>query len=225
MNEKTVEGLAGTVQSWLDFQISCNRKSLLSESYLAQPIGEYLQAHHSGKIQLEWTIPSLQQNTSGRPRQLDYALFSRDKNRIVTAIEAKWVGSSVRPQRIIDDLLRLEFVRSDPGQSVNRFFMVAGLDANFNRYFKHAQVNSAGVRCDFLSKIFNFQKLPFRVSVYDSSDPWKKHFKSFAESHKVVLPKTFTTKCVAHVKGSFSQVGIWRVSSVSNRATILSSVL
>lgn len=227
MNEARAAELASAIQHWLDYQVLCRRGMLVSEAYLAQPVGEYLRAHHSGEIRAEWSIPGLQTGARGRPRQLDYALLSRDSSRLVAAIEAKWVTSRrIEPQRIVDDLLRLESVRSDQGQSVTRFFLVAGLSSDFNAYFLNAQVRAGGVNHALLGPLLNqVAGQPLSVSVANSQDPWRGYFKSFAESHQTTVPTSFTTRFVADYPGTAARACVWRVSSVSNRSPVLGTSL
>jgi len=231
MTESKAEALALTVQHWLEYQIACRREMLLSESYLAQPVGEFLRAHHSGKIVAEWAIPGLRTGQRGRPKQLDYALLSRDSSRLTTAIEAKWIRTSGQgeTQRIVDDLLRLERIRSGtPGQSVSRYFLVAGTSTAFNQKFLQLQIRSSGSMQAFLPPLLDsVSKSVNQVRIESSTEPWRGYFRSFGTSYKVDLPKAFSTKLVFISPGSVGQVGIaiWRIASNSRRSPIKASAL
>jgi hypothetical protein len=67
MNTNTASKLAKAVHVWLTFQSLCDRNMLMSESYLTQPIGEFLRANHSGGIKPEWPHPTLQRLGCDRP--------------------------------------------------------------------------------------------------------------------------------------------------------------
>ena len=102
-------------------------RDLLSKSYLGQPVAEYLIHRHSGELKTEVDHPVLQTPGHGRPRQIDYALLTRDKTYIEVAIECKWIAETpYSKQRIINDLLRLECIRVERRQ-VKRFLLIAGL--------------------------------------------------------------------------------------------------
>src|SRR5438552_2660537 len=94
VTEKGAKQLANAVRHWLNFQSLCGRATLFSESYLAQPVGEFLKGSQKAQIFPEWTIPDLRNKAPGRPRQVDYALLRPKTDRLVCAIEAKWINSA-----------------------------------------------------------------------------------------------------------------------------------
>ena len=131
MTEAQVKNLAKAVGRWLAFQVLCGRDVLLSESYLSQPLAEFLLHHHSGTLATERRHPGLQRGGRGRPRQVDFVLLSRDAEAAEAVIEAKWVTDRPYPkQAVVDDLLRLECFR-EGGRHVRRYFLVAGKNVTF----------------------------------------------------------------------------------------------
>lgn len=221
MNEARAAELCRTIHHWLAFQRSCGRLSLFSEAYLAQPVGEFIRAHHSGPIRPEWTIPDLKSGARGRPRQLDYVLLSRDTGRLIAAIEAKWVKAKpVDPQRIINDLLRLERLRDNTGQAVLRYFVVAGISRDFERYFRSRKVRSKDREQDFLRPVLDRSKTrKKRVRVHGVGNPWKGYYENFAETYGVELPRGFITKRLESCDADGVSVWLWKVMSRKNRRT------
>src|ERR1035441_9889802 len=129
LTDKSFEALAKSLRCWLDYQIHCGREQLLSESFLTQPIGEFLMAHHSGYLKPEENHPQLKKAKKGRPRQLDYVLLSHDDQLLEFGVECKWTGSTKpTPQSILNAVSRLECLRRPVGQTVAcaRFFVLAG---------------------------------------------------------------------------------------------------
>lgn len=227
MNEARAEELGRSVHHWLEFQVACRREMLLSEAYLAQPTGEFLRAHHSGDIKSEWTIPALRTGKSGRPRQLDYVLLSRDSGRLTAAIEAKWIRSvKDDPQRIVDDLLRLECTRSGViGQSVNRYFLVAGRANDFQSSFLDMKVQDSGLK-HFLPPLLDCAANTKKVVRVDSSTgPWRRFFKNFGKEYGVRLPTSFFTKRLVDIPGGEVRLALWRVASSPGHGDIDPSLM
>jgi len=227
LNETKAAELGRSVHHWLEFQVACRQEMLLSEAYLAQPTGEFLRAQHTEEIKAEWTIPGLKTGKRGRPKQLDYVLLSRNKGRLTTAIEAKWVRSTQgETQRVVDDLLRLERIRSGvTGQSVDRYFLVASRVDDFQSNFLDLQVQDQGLK-PFLPPLLNVNNAtPKQVRIDTSTGPWRGFFKTFGESYEVTLPKSFTSKLIVDVPGSAIRLALWRVSSSQNRSQIHASTL
>ncbi len=225
MNLDTIfENVAAAIPSWLEYQVACGREMLLSEGYLAQPVGEVLRFEHPGTVKVEYNHPIITSPGRGRPRQVDYVLTGVQSDVLVAGLEVKWVDASIpSKQRIVDDLLRLECLKHAPGhpQSAGRYFLVAGSKSNINEKFLGLTSNGGGSR------------VPFLPCFLDSSDPsWKnigvqdlpswlgKYFCSFEDSYGTEIPKVFRTRLVraAHSDG-FSAM-LWRVDSgVGQRST------
>jgi hypothetical protein len=219
MNNTVANKLALATQHWLDFQIACNRASLLDEGYLAQPIVEFLQAEFSGQTPKELTIPNLANAKKGMNRRVDFAVLSPQTQRVTAAIETKWVTTAAK-QTIVDDLLRLELFSSHQNQSFNRFFLIGGRKAAFNSNFRNAQVNSNGARVNFLTPLLSFAPQNHAIDIVNSVNPWKKYFKAFCSSYNVSAPRRFETQLVGHATGCELEIAIWRVKS-SRRRTLV----
>ena len=89
MNRSQTKRLTRAVYHWISFQNLCGRSMLFSESYLSQPIAEFILFHHSGKMTRELNHPAFRMLSSGRPKQVDFALLTRDANHVECVIEAK----------------------------------------------------------------------------------------------------------------------------------------
>lgn len=120
--------LARAVVTWMDYQVICGREMLMSESYVAHPVGEYLRYHHNGEVLAEYEHPWIKSPGRGRPRQLDYVVLTKNKGKIDVVIEAKWIRNNgkLNPQAAIDDILRLEALRQGRG-----YFLVPGQETHF----------------------------------------------------------------------------------------------
>lgn len=219
LQDDAAKRMAAAVQLWLDFQILCQREMLLSEAYLAQPAGEFLRSHHTGGIRAEWNHPNIQSPGRGRPRQIDYALFSRDKNRPVTAIEAKWITDApTSKQRLLDDVLRLECVRND-GQGMTRYFLMAGRADHIQKNCLELQINAGGERQSFVDQILPLNTTPQTTQVKKCDEPWRRFYRSFQDSYKVELPTSYKTQLVTDKQGTYVRVLVWRITSPQNRRT------
>lgn len=224
MNKNEAEKLAYATYHWLEFQITCGRQMLLSESYLSQPVGEFLSHIHNGNVEAEWAHPNFQnQGIKGRPKQVDYGLFSSTKNRPISAIETKWIGhKKTQKQKIVDDIIRLDCIRDNDPQGLVRYFLIAGLHTNITNNLTSLKIQSSGKRTNFLSSI-----LPDEVgkdtlySVVNCNDSMKKFFKSFAADYSMDLPKTYKAEKIAdvHRQNSNTRVIMWKISSSNKRQT------
>lgn len=221
MNQGAAQGLGGAVQQWLDFQMSCKREVLLNESFMSQPIVEFLQAHHNGPTPKEFTIPDLVNSGRGRDRQVDFALLSPLTSRVTSAIETKWVRDSAsEKQRLVDDLLRLELFRRHQNQALARYFLIAGKRTPFERNFLNVRVNAPGGRRRFLAPLLLANDSLHTVEVENSAQPWRKYFSDYSKSYGVRPPRRFRTQRVLDIEGTFVRVGVWQVSSVQHRAEV-----
>lgn len=223
MKPEVVEGLASAVNHWLTFQKLCGRMPLMSEHYLSQPIGEYLLYHHDGEVDAEVDHPNFNpDDRKGRPRQIDFCLFSKEKRRLTTAFELKWVGATpTDKQRVVDDILRLEALRIPEGQHVLRYFVIAGETSNYGENFQEAEANTNdGGRIPFFDRFFSFSSDTAKtVKIESLPEPQKSACYRFAKKYETKLPRTFTTTLVYNRKTRDNfKVGIWRISSAKNRA-------
>lgn len=219
MNAAEVPKLAIAINRWLSYQLLCGREALLSEAYLGQPIAEYLVHKHSGEFATEIDHPVLNAPNPGRPRQIDYVLHTRDAGLIESAIECKWVAN--RPydkQRIVNDMLRLECVRV-PGRHVKRYFIVAGLKADFDPNFKNLNVNIGGSRTAFTKNFLSFSKKSanVKIQVRGCASRFQSFFKEFERSFNAQLPISFSTTLLSYRTADEISVCIWQISSVKNR--------
>lgn len=227
MDTQSVKDLGSAVLHWLCFQSLCGRDALMSEHYLSQPIGEYLLHHHSGTSDSEVDHPNLNVGgRRGRPRQIDFCLFSREKSLLTAAFELKWVGEmAVDKQRVVDDLLRLEAIRNDVPQHVFRYFLVAGKTSNVNNNFCFSQANlgSGGGRVGFFSEFLNFNDNTEKsVDVASLSALQRSACADFCDYYQSPCPRRFTTQRVSEITINDFTVYIWRIRSVKNRkATLL----
>ena len=212
--------LVNCVKHWLDYQITLKRVTLLSESYMGQPIAEYFLGTHNGEIETEFDHPNLQKAARGRPKQVDYVLLGRNTRRLEVAIEAKWIDTSTTSkQRIVDDMLRLECLRSEDGH-VERYFLVAGLVGNMQDDFLDAQANSGGGRISFFHTLLPQEKgKQIEMEIKDSNPPYRNYYMSFAKGYKVSLPERLKIELVEDEKGEGVRIMLWKISSNQKRQT------
>ncbi len=223
MEAATAKDLARALSCWLEFQRGCKREALFSESFISQPVGEFLQAHHSGRVQLEWDHPNLNPlNRKGRPRQVDFALFSKNKDRPVAAVEAKWAETAFNAQRFLDDVLRLECVRNEQGQHMTRYFLFSGETTSMQEALGY-EVNSGGGRKTFLNYVLPLTSYERTIEV-KNCDLWlREYYQSFASTYTVEVPLSFRTTCVADETAGRIRTLIWKIGSMKNRQTFAPS--
>lgn len=222
--EDVAANLAHVIRHWLSFQVLCGREALLSESYMAQPIGEFLIGHFGKRLSPEHNHPAYAGRV-GRPRQVDFAILSGDR-RIQGVIETKWVGSrALSKSEIVEDLLRLEAFRDPSDQHVKRYFVVAGLRTHFCDYF--ANLTRTRKRLPFTTRFLSFKKVKKKVVDIEGAPTsmWTSYFKPYESAYGEELPKRFKTELIASSQGSprlaySTSVFIWRVESNRNRATV-----
>lgn len=219
LNDDTAKEMARAVVHWLDFQILCRRDMLLSESYLAQPIGEFLRSRHSGDVETEWNHPNLNNGTPGRPRQIDYAMFSRNKRRPVSVVEVKWADDGTpEKQRLLNDLLRLECVRNAARQGMSRYFALTGKTADVQNWLD-AKVGAGGAAPTFTSDVLPMATTKTLVPVEGAASHLQKFFKRFADEYGTTLPTSYKAWLIEDHAGSFTRTVVWKVESVRSRRT------
>jgi hypothetical protein len=223
LTDKSFESLAIALRCWIDFQIHCGREQLLSESYMTQPIGEFLMAHYSGFLHREENHPQFKKAKSGRPKQVDYVLKSREKRLFDFAVECKWIGST-KPTRqsIVDDVMRLECLRRPTGDqgSCNRFFILAGRKKTVASFFK-SRINKTGEKP---APLFIRGFLPTEEAanlgsfkVRQCKKYYRAFFKDFSEGYDSELPRSYRVRLVASKESEESQVYIWKIGSMGKR--------
>jgi len=222
LTENEADKLADAVQSWLDFQILCERDALLSEAYLAQPIGAFLKNHHSGEIASEINHPNVPRPERGRPRQVDYALLSKDDHKLVTAMEVKWIGDrKVNRQRILNDVFRLERLRSDGNPY--RYLLVAGRSDDVSSNFFDAQYRGPNGHESFAKSILPDEKEETHPRPEDFPDGLMKFCENFTskystEREDILVPKSYKSELLSDKSEEKSRVLIWRVKSVPGKS-------
>lgn len=223
-----IEEMVKALGAWLNFQIYCGRKTLLSEDYLSQPLAEFLTPLFPKRIEAEWTVPQFKKKGRGRPRQIDYIAKSRDSEHPVVAIEAKWIAEmGVQKQRLVDDIMRLEMLRiKDKNGNVRytqRLFLLAGTAPEMTNAL------TAQVRCNGDHNFFSFFLPPIKqtskIKVQDCADPIRPFFKSFADGYKVKLPKSYKVELLIDHTIEQVRIMVWRVDSSQKRQEFETSTL
>ena len=225
LTDKSFEALAKALRCWLDFQIHCGREQLLSESFMTQPIGEFLMAHYSGYLKPEDDHPQFKQAKKGRPKQLDYVLLSREQKLLDFAVECKWTGST-QPTRqsIVDDVMRLECLRrpANTGGGCGRFFIFAGRKATVSKFLE-GRLNKTGQNPapKFLSGFVPTQISPKLTKVVVKNCPayYRRFFRDFSTGYKLDLPNSYRARLIADQEGDDVRVLIWKVGSMGKRTT------
>jgi hypothetical protein len=225
LTDKSFEALAKSLRCWLDFQIHCGREQLLSESFLTQPIGEFLMAHYSGYLKPEENHPQLKQAKKGRPRQLDYVLLSHDHQALEFGVECKWTGST-KPTRqsIVDDVMRLECLRRPVGQNGTcaRFFVFAGRKKTVTSFLEGVMYKTGEPQpprfLDGFLPVAVSSTLQ-RIAVKTCKTYYRDYFVDFSNGYKLDLPNSYRTRLVADETGDDVRVLIWKIGSMGKRTT------
>lgn len=220
-DNSNLEVMCKAVNAWLNFQIYCGRKTLLSEDYLSQPLAEFLLPHYPERVEAEWTIPQLKKKARGRPKQIDFVLRTRDADHPEKAIEAKWVSANgVAKQELVDDVLRLEMLRVEDGKGkvryTQRLFLLAGETIPINRALT-SKVRSGGDHLFFPLFLPN-DSTEKVIDVMGSAEPIRPFFKSFAISYGVELPKKYKTQLLYSVESGQVTVLLWTIKSTPKRS-------
>ena len=194
---------------------------VFSESYLTQPIAEFITVHHRGSISPEFNHPQFSTLSSGRPKQVDFALLTPNSSVVETVIEAKWVRDKPYPkQAILDDLLRLECFREDEGH-VHRYFLIAGLRANFDTNFLELRYRD-GKDLPFTTELLNpmLGSDPKTVGVFSIQGNLRNFYRKFRSDYGVELPRKFRTTLIARSRIDGLAVYLWKVGSMQKRSTL-----
>jgi len=192
---------------------------LFSESYLSQPIAEFISAHHRGKIAPERNHPTFSNLSAGRPKQVDFALLTPNKGAVECVIEAKWVRDTAYPkQPILDDLLRLECFR-DPTRNVARYFLVAGLEKHVDQNFLALRYRDSGTNRSFTTKILDPKTNmgTKTVNVFSATGALRNFYKKFEGDYGIAVPKKFQTTMLDMRGGDGVKVCLWQIESGKNR--------
>jgi len=167
------EVVAHGVASWLQFEVLCQRKELLSEASLSQPLGQLLVASGCVAVSPEEPHPVLPE------ARIDFVV--KGTGGVITlAVETKWInGNRDMKQEILDDLVRLELVHTR-NKPTGRWFLIAGeqhhLDAKvFNAAFN---VGGGGGRVVFGSGVLPYATgAALSVDIDNSQAPWREAWK------------------------------------------------
>jgi hypothetical protein len=220
MSPSQAKRLTRAIHRWLSFQRMCGREMFFSERYLSQPVAEFTAAHHTGKVVPELNHPQFTNISSGRPKQVDFALITPNANSVDTVIETKWVRDSPYPkQAIVDDLLRLECFR-DPNRHVKRYFLIGGLRNSFSVNFLNLKYRDGTDRPfirEFLNTTLGSDKKT--INIRGISGELENYFKRFEAAYRVEVPKKFKTKLVSRSRIDGVAVYIWQIESTQNRQT------
>jgi hypothetical protein len=221
MQPSQTKRLAQVVHRWLSFQRLCGRSMVFSESYLSQPIAEFLSAHHTGRIAPERNHPIFANLSSGRPKQVDFALLTRDTGAVECVIEAKWARDTAYPkQPILDDLLRLECFR-DPTRHVLRYFLMCGLKTHMDNNFLSLRYRDSGTNKSFITELLDLQSKSATkiVEVFLTTGALRKFYSKFESEFRVEVPRRFKTTLLDVRNSDGIAVYLWQVESTKNRRT------
>jgi|GEM_PF-4871498 len=136
--------LADSVAHWLEYQKLVKKEELFCESYLAQPVGEFLITHFPEKqFKPEYQgLPFKERKTRGRPASIDYVMLNRDNKqtvgkRMAIAIEAKWVSSNqLNAHLIFFDVFRLRDIRNfRENNPISCYFLICGKRTDIEKNF------------------------------------------------------------------------------------------
>jgi hypothetical protein len=221
MTDADLRRMAKAVNRWLSFQVLCGRQTLFSESYLCQPLAEFLLHHHNGQLETEFVHPQLNHGRRGRPRQVDFVLLSPQTNAVDTVIESKWIADrQYSKQAIVDDLLRLECFRQE-GRHVRRYFLVAGKHAHFNENFATTEMNADGARHPFARHLLSFDigARDRDIKILKCEAFRRSYYKDFSRAYSVEIPRGFHTSLLSARHNDRIDVFLWKVESRRNRRT------
>lgn len=222
MNPSEYRRLTRAVHRWLSFQQLCDRARVFSESYLTQPIAEFVSVHHNGDIQPEFTHPTFVKLGPGRPKQVDFALLTPNTRDVEAAVESKWISDAPYPkQAILNDLLRLECFRNTSARQAVRYFLVGGTREHFEACFRRLRYRYAGADHAFTTLFlsFSYKDRVKSVSVFAASAGLRKFYRKFQKDYKVALPRTFRSTLVSRSRIDNIAVYLWRIESVPHRVT------
>lgn len=116
--------LARAVTCWLEYEAAIGREDLFDESYLAYPIGAFLQARSGSKVVPEAIHPVLASAGRGRKPSVDFVVTAGDIWE--WAIETKFINDARDfADELFADILRLEcLIERFP--AVRRLLVAAG---------------------------------------------------------------------------------------------------
>jgi len=161
--------LARGIGGWLQFEHACQRGEIFSEKYLSLPIAQILNTKFNDKVRSEIKHPILGDLTPGRgrPPEIDFTVQD-DNNKIVVAIESKWIGKSTTKQtveRIIWDLVRLAMIGNN--DKIKCYFIIAGKKKNLTMLFENrhftGEPNKKGLLKPILSTDPTVRNQKFRI--------------------------------------------------------------
>lgn len=217
--------VAEATACWLQYQQVLGRQMLLSEGFLASPIGEVLVLGHNGDVECEFNHPMARKGGRGRPRQVDYVLMGRNKGQLVAGLEVKWVAGKEIPKGcIVADLLRLERLRPEGPGTAERYLMVAGRCPDMQARFLDVQSNAGGGRKPFLASFLDTEPpraMPAwkEVDIQRLDEYLRKDIAAFAEDYDGVVPSKLRTRLLADITlGGFRSM-LWKVDSGRGRRT------
>lgn len=219
LDQEGVQSFADALAAWVDYQMHCGRRAMLSEKYLTQPIAEFLGSRFgAAAIHSEWTIGK-ETDKRGRPRQLDFAVKGdSNKSEPTMVVETKWVENfdTGQKQGVVMDIMRLHAFpwEGDKRQqtSAQKLFVLAGTTAAMSTALKRNVNTGKGARTPFLPAILSKKRgQELVVQPAALSDPLTKMFGAFVVDYGLKLPKTYKTTLLGGRRLKTVHVMIWAV--------------
>ena len=139
-------------------------------------------------------------------------------------MEAKWVPTDrkVSRQRVLDDVLRMERLRSDA--SADRYFLVAGRSDDVSSNFFEAKYSGPNGYESFVKSILPTETNNDRkIRPVDLNSKVMRFFEKYSSKYStqkedVLVPKTYRSELIADKTEEKSRVMIWRIKSVPKKA-------
>ena len=204
---------------WLEYQIACGRKDLISEASLVQPMGEYLLTRQLGRLYSEKDHPGLVTTRAGRNPQVDFVIADRQTGEDEIVLESKWLKCE-GPFRtlVIADLLRLERYATDCGNAAVDCYFLLGASASEWEKFIGIQINIGGTREKFIDNYFSLTDGEKTIDI--STGHRLTTCKKLATSLSGELPKAYRIRLVRKASGDNMVVALWQVRATEPRETI-----
>jgi len=160
--------LSKGVNSWLEYEFTCDRGNLFNEKYLSFPIGNILNSVTDCLVLTEINHPAVKELTVGRPLQIDFILSEKgNKSSWKYAVESKWTGiTEAKFDDIIWDLIRLQNIFHYQDE-IKCYFVFAGFlktikASKISALFKKTNKDGTTFESDLIKKNSVYNKFELK---------------------------------------------------------------
>lgn len=201
---------------FLDYEVACNRKVLLTEHSLYFPVWDFLQSSSDLVVCPEEPSPALRRKKKGKLPKLDYAL-KNTQGRIAEILEVKYQKEIHLKQDLFNDIVRVGALIGN----LERYILVAGNTSFITHHIIDVRGNvGAGQRRDFIFKNFlpETKDQSITTRIRDQINARTSFFRASAQKYNLSIPRSIQVslpgKFISTVENGHSCY-VWKIRKMT----------